>query len=656
MRLLPIRVIFAIGVAMSFAGCGGGGVGGGSSGSGSSGGSNTGTVGAASLSATLIDPSTGNANNTLTSGTPLVLTALIKDENGAVVPNVVVTFTTDANYGAFSPASGTALTNSSGIATVTLIAGATTGAATVTASARVGTTDVTSNTSYSVNVPQLGLSAISFGVNPLSAYGTTSISLTVTSGGAAYITPVDVSLASNCASAGKAVLPASVRTVNGVATASYQDNGCGAIDTITATLSNGASSAGGLTVNLPSISSLQFVSANPTNISVKGMGGAEVSTVTFRVVDSGGNPISGSSVNFSLNTSVGGITLSANSAVSNVNGDVVTQVNAGTILTPVRVTASIPATTPILTTQSSQLYVSTMIPDQAHFSLSAEKLNIEAWNHDGETTKVVARLADRFGNPVPDNTAVVFTSEGGSIEPGCLTIGGACTVTWTSQNPRPADGRATILAYAVGEESFVDMNGNGRFDSGESFTDLSEVYRDDDENGVYTQGVDLPVDFNLNSLHDAGDGKFTGVLCNSNCSSTNTLNVSDSVVLVFSIDTAVTPIIQLGSASSIDLGGCTGSSQGSIVPVTLVVKDAHNNPLPSGTTVTATLTGNGKLVGTGTFTIANSNHVGGDIFTIRIQNDATGSTCVDTTQAGSLSVTIKTPKNILTEESVAVIN
>jgi hypothetical protein len=85
---------------------------------------------------------------------------------------------------------------------------------------------------------------------------------------------------------------------------------------------------------------------------------------------------------------------------------------------------------------------------------------------------VTARLSDHFHNPVPDGTAVYFTTNGGAIQPSCTTVGGACTVNWISQNPRPQNGpisllgRPTILVYAIGEESFVDANGNGVADAG----------------------------------------------------------------------------------------------------------------------------------------------------------------------------------------------
>jgi hypothetical protein len=56
---------------------------------------------------------------------------------------------------------------------------------------------------------------------------------------------------------------------------------------------------------------------------------------------------------------------------------------------------------------------------------------------------------------------------------------GECSVRFCAGNPRPADGRVTILAYALGEESFVDSNGNNRYDAGEPFTDLGDPFRND---------------------------------------------------------------------------------------------------------------------------------------------------------------------------------
>lgn len=49
-------------------------------------------------------------------------------------------------------------------------------------------------------------------------------------------------------------------------------------------------------------------------------------------------------------------------------------------------------------------------------------------------------------------------------------------------------GRATVMAFALGEESFVDSNGNGTYDFGEPFVDLPEAFLDINEDGVFGNG------------------------------------------------------------------------------------------------------------------------------------------------------------------------
>lgn len=49
---------------------------------------------------------------------------------------------------------------------------------------------------------------------------------------------------------------------------------------------------------------------------------------------------------------------------------------------------------------------------------------------------------------------------------------------------QPYGARSTILAFALGEESFVDVNGNKEYDFGETFFDLPEVFMDKNTDGV----------------------------------------------------------------------------------------------------------------------------------------------------------------------------
>ena len=102
--------------------------------------------------------------------------------------------------------------------------------------------------------------------------------------------------------------------------------------------------------------------------------------------------------------------------------------------------------------------------------------------------------SDRLGNPVPDNTAINFVTEGGQIQGGtngqgtCATTAGTCSVTLKSANSRPTDGRVTVLAYALGEKSFVDLNTNNTWDASETFHDLGDPFIDANENGSWDSG------------------------------------------------------------------------------------------------------------------------------------------------------------------------
>ncbi|HBF45457.1 MAG TPA: hypothetical protein DDW91_02715, partial [Shewanella frigidimarina] len=84
-------------------------------------------------------------------------------------------------------------------------------------------------------------------------------------------------------------------------------------------------------------------------------------------------------------------------------------------------------------------------------------------------------------------------------------------------------GRATVTATAIGEESFPDLNGNGRFDASEANTfltgtdvtgqsfDLNDAYNDYNEDGLFnpqqTGGqaggtLEELIDFNSNGIFD----------------------------------------------------------------------------------------------------------------------------------------------------------
>jgi hypothetical protein len=102
---------------------------------------------------------------------------------------------------------------------------------------------------------------------------------------------------------------------------------------------------------------------------------------------------------------------------------------------------------------------------------------------------------------VPPGVKVQFSASGGAITKFCttgtITSGESaardstgCSVTLTTQDPRPANGIVAIVAWVVGEEAYYDSNSNGRYDAGEKFFEGGELFRDDDADDIFTPGVD----------------------------------------------------------------------------------------------------------------------------------------------------------------------
>ncbi len=585
----------------------------------------------------------------------ITATATFKKIDGSPAAGVTVNFVT--TLGAFNPANGVTMTDSSGTATIQLNAGTTAGQGTITATANVDGKNTTKSGYFTVTLPPLKLSEITLGLSTLSYGGSTSVSVKVTDTNGAVLPgqEVDVTFTSTQSASGKASIASPVRTVNGIATTTYQANSATGADTITASIT-GDSKTATVTINPLAAASISFVSAEPATIGLKGMGGAgikETSKVTFKVLDTSGEPKANQQVDFLLNTYSGGLQLdelpsgSGSSGSTASDGTVSTIVQSGIISTPVRVTASIRGTNPLIATQSDQLVVSTGVPAQDGFSISIGTLNPECWNVDGVQDIVTARLSDHFHNPVPDGTAVYFTTSGGSIQPSCITAGGTCSVTWTSQNPRPANGRAVILAYAIGEEAFIDSNGNGAADPGE-FTDTTGAFRDDNENGTLEPGETF-IPFNQTGQFDLADGKYNGVLQGT------AYTGAPKSKHIFSNNPLV--MASSGALISNSCGDAVNIPLGSIRTCSILVSDIHSNVMPAGTTVEfaiATQAPGSTVSGASTketslamtaytFTFPNSSAATGVNIPVSINDPS-----LTTSARGTVTVTVTTPGKIVT--------
>ncbi|MCG7922162.1 MAG: hypothetical protein N0C81_10800 [Candidatus Thiodiazotropha lotti] len=471
-------------------------------------------------------------------------------------------------------------------------------------------------------------------VSSLSAGGQTSVRGTLADlSGNLYQEKATVTFTTDCVASGLAEIDSSVETEDGVVTATYIAQGCSGTDTIRGTTTvNGVTStaSANVTIQPAEIGSMQFVSAEPSVIGIRGVGLTEVSKVSFQVLDTNGNPVTQQVVNFSLNTDIGGVSIPAGSikATSDINGIVRTDVKSGTVPTTVRVTASLESN-PLISTQSDGLVISTGVSDQNSMTISALELNPECWNIDRRQVRITATAADHFNNPVPDGTAVYFTTEGGFIESQCQTTDGWCFVLWTSSNPRPvADllpgglGRVTVLATMLGEESFVDANGNGVLDQGDTpFASMPEAFRDDNEDNVRDPVAEEFVDFNDNNVYDDGsvDPDYNGALCCDaaavaeasaavaagedpgicynvspvtvvGCSAEKNISVRDSLTIVMAESAATIlldgvdvnsggafPVINLPAGLSVYTFTIRGAQTGQIMPVTTDITFSTTN-------------------------------------------------------------------------------
>ena len=632
-----------------------------------------------------------------------IIARLTTNTNQPIV-NEIVTFTAD--IGTLNTT--TALTNNQGEAKVTLASDGQIGAGVVVASLGENSNVTPSQFNYEIiaadaviidegiRIGHIDASGtftegeILLGSSTISAGGTLGLAVDlVDAEGNRINTPTPVSFSSNCVQSDDATIDESVFTIQGRANATFEDLSCagssGIDDVIVASITvNGVTSVASSTVNITGeqLGSIEFISAEPTSIVLKGTGGQgkqETSTLTFSVKSALDNPLAQQAVDFSLSTQVGGMTLSPASGLTNSQGIVTVKVTAGTVPTAVRVSAKstmqVGNDTIEVQTQSDLLSVNTGLPEQRSMTLSTDIRNPEAARISGVEAQITARLADNFNNPVPDGTTVNFTTEGGAIQPSCTTVNGACSVTWTSAEPRVPDHRITILATALGHETFFDSNGNNTFDDNDGsaiinagvssgrgrqlpqasgFVDMSEAWRDDDEDNQYDTG-EVFLDFNNDNSFTAQDGLFNGPQCQgTRCAVTGNqaIHVRKAIVMIMASSEAAFTL-QDGDDSTIYETSASNTSSTITIPdggstnLVLSFSDTSNQAMPRGTTVNVSSTV-GELQGTTSFTVPDTlepHNIG-----FNLSNPAEGDA-----ETGLLIIDITSPSGVLTSIQASVV-
>jgi len=314
-----------------------------------------------------------------------------------------------------------------------------------------GSAGTNSSSGGTTSTPTISLSLVAptTTTTSLVAYASTSITVKVLSNGAADTASVSVTFASPCATSGKASLPASATTTNGEVTVTYTDKGCSATDVVTIGTTGATSITETYVVAAPIPASIEFVSAVPATdaIVIAGSGGngrVETATLTYKVLDTEGNPLPNQTVNFSL-VPARAVTLQTTSGLTDSTGQVVATVTSLSTATTFRVIATLPSGQ---STMSDTITVTTGQTNPEALSLSVVNFNIEGWDYDNITTTVDVLLADTNGNPVADGTPVVSQTDSGAIGTsaigGCVTTNGACVLSFRSQNPRYGAGALAV--------------------------------------------------------------------------------------------------------------------------------------------------------------------------------------------------------------------
>jgi hypothetical protein len=551
--------------------------------------------------------------------------ATVYDASGNPVSGVSLTFTLDNPL--LASITSTVATNGSGVAKATLTARSTAGTIQVTA-----TSDSVSSSPLAVAIlSSSSPSQVSVTVNPtaIRVQGTTTVQAQVLGANGQPVPDGTVvtftsenqlfgTFSSNTAS-----------TNSGTASATFQ--AADQAGTASISVSSGlAVSQANITV-LPALASvIQFVSANPQIVALKGSGGVETSVVQFVVKDNNDNPVEGINVSLSLTGPNGGEYIDPPPDTTPKQIDVSTDANgiaqvilhsggvAGptTIIATTYVSDGTGSQIPIQA-QSSVISIGGGVPSAGRFSVAATQLNLPGLDYDGIPTTLMVYLADRFGNyNVLTGTTVSFATEPGlAVDAASVTTDatGVAQVTARTQIPQlgsgpeqvqplpwetqfvnyvastygvsinpPREGLVSVLVYVRGEEQFNDTNANGVYDLGtDSFTDtIDDPFIDYNDNGVYdgpssADPMEQFIDSNGNGVWNTYNGKW---------------DADKFIFYNFKILLTSEPIVRANvSTFTVPNGGST--------TIKFLVCDVNGN-IPTGGSTLSVSTDNGTLRGT----------------------------------------------------------
>ncbi len=602
------------------------------------------------------------------------ITATVLDSSGAVVADgTPVTFSLSPAVGTINATANT----TNGIATATYTASATPGSVTITATS--GTASNTATVTISTQAATVTLTAAP---TSLSVFATSSISATVLDSLGANM-PDGTMVTFTLSVPAMGTINAQATTSSGIATATFTSSNIPGNVTVTAT-SGSVSNTALITITAPVSGSIVFTSATPQVLGLRGFGQTETSLVQFAVNDINGNPITdGTSVDFVMTGPGGGRTpdnggeyigarddgTPTTETVSTVNGVASVFLHSGTIAGTVTIVGTVTIAGPPPVTISSSSAVMSIgggVPSATHFSLATTQFNLAGYTDRGstgfinDTADISAFVADRFGNyNVLEGTSISFYTEAGAIDTsGTVDASGATSVTFRTQNPmpfdviengnetalrgnvlatwginttfHPRDGRLTVFATVMGEESYDDANANGIYDPGELFVDEDEPFYDSNDDGCRNDGTtafcpdgstiastdpfEIFIDANNNGQYDIPNSCWDGPNPNPAYVCAGREN---SKMIYQRIDLMFT-----GHPEHIEINpsGFAISDGGSQV-FNIIIADVNLNKLVGGTTISVTKTGTGgTLIASVPSPVADGTSTGPIAFNVTIED------------------------------------
>lgn len=398
---------------------------------------------------------------TLSANVPSIITARLIGADNRPVVGGVVTFSTDATRGVFEPASGVALTNAEGVASIGIKAGIQTGPGTVTASYTPETgTAITATLAYGSSGGGGATTTtllLSIDNNNLTATGTSTITATLTNANGQPVPNTRITFTTD--NNFGVLVPGSgtaLTNAGGVATIQIRAGarqGAGAVAAVSDALVDGTvgratigyiSGGGGgpIDVGVPA-ASLQLLVSSGTLVA----DGASTVTLTALVKDANNNTLQGKAVSFSSNA--GAITVdSASGGVTGPNG----QLSATLSTLGDKSTRTITVTA----TLGSLVATNTV-------QVTGSKVNVAGVSSlvIGATTQITIRVQDGGDKPVPSQTVTLrsalnnqFANAAGTPVTSVITdSSGQATVTYRALNA----GNDVISASALNETGVLNL-------------------------------------------------------------------------------------------------------------------------------------------------------------------------------------------------------